>query len=52
MGNLVAFVQRLFHPVPEIPVWEFYLRILAIAGMTVMAWCLAEQDNPFFYQAF
>lgn len=52
MGNLVAFVQRLFRPVPEMPVWEFYLRILAIAVMTVMAWCLAEQDNPFFYQAF
>ena len=30
----------------------FYGRILLIAVEIVLAYCLAQQNNPFFYQAF
>lgn len=37
---------------PEISLIAYFLRIAVIAFMFAMAYCLAEQDNPFFYQAF
>jgi len=43
---------RLISPVEGMPTWEFWLRVLVIAVELILAYCLAEKNNPFFYQAF
>ncbi len=45
-------ILKWFYPVETMPAWQFYLRLLGIAIMIVLSYCLAEQNNPFFYQAF
>jgi hypothetical protein len=45
-------IRRLLFPVQSMPPWRFYLLLLVIALQLLLAYCLAEQNNPFFYQAF
>ncbi|MGD0464563.1 MAG: hypothetical protein ABSB74_18915 [Tepidisphaeraceae bacterium] len=45
-------LRRLLFPVEGMSSWGFYLRLLLIALQLLLAYCLAEQNNPFFYQAF
>jgi hypothetical protein len=39
-------------PVEGMSPLQFWLRVLLIAVQLILAYCLAEQNNPFFYQAF
>jgi hypothetical protein len=41
-----------FSPVQDMPVWLYYLKLAAVVIMFMLAYCMAQQDNPFFYQAF
>jgi hypothetical protein len=43
---------RLISPVEGMSALEFWLRVLLIAVQLILAYCLAEKNNPFFYQAF
>jgi hypothetical protein len=44
--------RRLLFPVEGMSRLKFYLLLLLIAVQLLLAYCLAEQNNPFFYQAF
>jgi hypothetical protein len=48
----MRILRRLLLPVQGMTPWGFYLRLLLIALQFLLAYCLAEQNNPFFYQAF
>jgi hypothetical protein len=48
----MRLLRRLLLPVEGMSPWGFYLRLLLIVLQLVLAYCLAEQNNPFFYQAF
>ncbi len=50
--NVWKNIRSIFHPVPEIPVWQFYLRLLLIVLMVTAAYLLSEEADPFFYQGF
>jgi hypothetical protein len=52
LRRCASFLRHWFLPVEEISPLQFYLRILVIAAQLVLAYCLAQQNNPFFYQAF
>lgn len=45
-------LQNFLNPVPEIPAWQFYLRILLVALMLTAAYIMAVDADPFFYQGF
>jgi UDP-N-acetyl-D-mannosaminuronic acid transferase (WecB/TagA/CpsF family) len=36
----------------EMSPWRYWFRLLLVAVQLVLAYCLAEQNNPFFYQGF
>lgn len=40
------------HPVPEIPAWQFYFRLLLVVLMLTAAYIMSGEADPFFYQAF
>ncbi|HEY1922411.1 MAG TPA: hypothetical protein VGG44_06570 [Tepidisphaeraceae bacterium] len=48
----MKLIRRFLLPVEGMSPWGFYLRLLLIALQLLLAYCLAEQNNPFFYQAF
>ena len=48
----MTLLRRILLPIPGMSPWGFYLRLLLIALQLLLAYCLAEQNNPFFYQAF
>jgi hypothetical protein len=48
----MKILRQLLFPVEGMTRWGFYLRLLLIALQLLLAYCLAEQNNPFFYQAF
>jgi hypothetical protein len=48
----MRLLRRLLFPAESMSPWGFYLRLLLIVLQLVLAYCLAEQNNPFFYQAF
>ena len=48
----MKLLRQWLMPVPEMTSWRFYLALLVIALQIILAYCLAEQNNPFFYQAF
>jgi hypothetical protein len=39
-------------PIPDMPIWMFYLRTAWIALQLIAAYCLANQVSPFLYQRF
>ena len=45
-------LRRWLLPVEGMSAAQFFLRLLLIALQIMLAYCLAEQNNPFFYQAF
>ena len=45
-------ILKWFHPTQEMSPWKFWGLILVIAVELILAYCLAQQNNPFFYQAF
>ena len=45
-------LRNLFCPIEKMSPLGFYLRVLLIAAQLILAYCLAAQHNPFFYQAF
>ena len=49
MWKLRAYLHQ---PVANMPAWQFCLRVALIALQFVIAFCLAQKNNPFFYQAF
>lgn len=39
--------------IPEgLPVWRYVLRVGIVVAELLLAYCLAGQNSPFFYQAF
>ena len=48
----MRFMRNWLLPSENISNLEFTLRLLLIAAQLILAYCLAEQNNPFFYQAF
>ena len=44
-------LRNWFFP-PGLPAWRYWLRLLVVALQLLLAYCLAEQNNPFFYQGF
>lgn len=48
----MSFLKSLLNPIPEIPAWQFYLRLLAIVLMLTAAYIMSEKADPFFYQGF
>jgi hypothetical protein len=45
-------LRQWLNPVPELPAWKLYLRLFWVAIQLIFAWCLAQPNNPFFYQGF
>jgi hypothetical protein len=45
-------LRCLIAPVEGMSAAMFWLRVLVIAAELVLAYCLAQKNNPFFYQAF
>jgi hypothetical protein len=41
-----------FCPIPDMPLWMFYLRCVWILLQIIAAYCLANEVSPFFYQRF
>lgn len=39
-------------PIADMPWWQFYLRCTWIVLQLIVAYCLADQVSPFFYQRF
>ncbi len=39
-------------PIPDMPGWQFYLRCAWVVLHLLVAYCLADQVSPFFYQRF
>lgn len=50
--KLLNHIGFWFKPVQDMPAWQYYLRLTLVALMFMLAYCMAQQDNPFFYQAF
>jgi hypothetical protein len=50
--KLIAILKNWFNPMQDMPVWMYYLKLIVVVLMFMLAYCMAQQDNPFFYQAF
>jgi hypothetical protein len=48
----MIILRRWLLPVEGMSPLGFYLRLLLIVLQVILAYCLAQQNNPFFYQAF
>tara|TARA_Y100000589_G_scaffold331066_1_gene383107 strand:- start:2511 stop:2666 length:156 start_codon:yes stop_codon:yes gene_type:complete len=50
--KMIHCIKRWLSPVQDMPAWLYYLKLITVILMFMLAYCMAQQDNPFFYQAF
>jgi hypothetical protein len=50
--TMLHSLGRWFCPIPDMPVWMFFLRTAWIVIQFIGAYCLANQVDPFLYQRF
>jgi len=39
-------------PTEQLPAWRYFMRLAWVVAQVLLAYCMAGQNSPFFYQAF